>query len=224
MSTDTNTDDLKAVRAALVAAQKVRATEQALRAEDARLAKEYRVLDHAYCSEDEAIEVLRREAFALRRLWVEHYGRGLLDSLTLRVEEQVEGPPRKVRPHLPDFCHDGRVSNGLLFGLLTDQMIDSLERALRDSGLKFGPPAAEKAAKLAEVAAQRAEVQRQHTALVDQAAEVGIVLEPLPAVKERRDAEARKRERQLELERARAASTPVVPAPTPGEWRPNEAQ
>ena len=205
-------DDLKALKSAIEAGRKLRATEEALRAEDARLGREIKAIEHANASQEEVIDAMRRLVNQERARFLE-FGRGLVSSLTPHSEARGRNDStlRKVPPRLPNFSLDGKATVDFVIGMLHKHVAESLEEVIRECGANFGLPAAERAAKLAELTEQRTVVQRQHTELVDAAAEVGIVLALLPAVKERREAEALELERQRELEAQRAAGIyPVV--------------
>jgi len=123
-----------------------------------------------------------------------------------------------VPPQLPHFG-DGNIKFHELCGLVPGLMKARLKEVIRGTNVKFGLPAEARARRLAEVDVAIAEVEAQHTALVEAAAEVGITLPLIESVRARREAEALKAERERVLEQERAAG--IFRAPWPG--KPGEA-
>ena len=80
----------------------------------------------------------------------------------------------------------------LFFG---DQLKGRFAELARSIEYTPGPPAAERAAVVAQLARELAELESQEEALVDQAAEAGVVIAHRPEVVQRRENERRQRER-----------------------------
>lgn len=101
---------------------------------------------------------------------------------------------------------EGPLDFDVLCGLVPDLVKVRLEEMIRATPVNvFGLSSGERKERIAALDAEVADVEKQHTELVDAAAEVGIALPLLEAVQQRRDEEKRQRQRENELQRQRAA-------------------
>jgi hypothetical protein len=208
MSTTTS-DSIAAIRQATAAARKLTDTEVSLRTRHTDLTAERHHVYSANASLEEVLANKDRLIDAHTVRWSADHANSVARSLSGYHEERGVEKVRDfhVKPALPTLR--GFASEALDFetlcGLAPDLMKKSLGDLVRGAGITFGLPAAARLAKLAELDTQIAEVEQQHSQLVDAAGEVGIVLPLLPTVAERRREEASQlaREHELAAERAR---------------------
>lgn len=208
-------DHIKTLRAAKAAATTLTETAAALSAQHETLLTERRSVVEASGSLDEVLVNMRR--------LVDEASVRLSDRVALTLVRTVSGyteqrhggtaDQRIVHPHLPPNRY-GALPDSLgledLCALAPELMKSQLERVIRASGARFGLPSAERVTKLAELDAQIADIETQHTELIDGAADVGIVLPLLDSVKERRETIARREARDRELAAERAAGVFTV--------------
>lgn len=201
------TDHIKAIRDARAAAVKLTDTEKSLRAQHAALVKERTSVVETIRSLDEVLANMERLVDQAASKWGSDFGRTVAIEASGYTEIRSGGlPDLEVRPRLPPFPGGGnRLNFEWVCALAPSIMKTRLAEIIRQSGANFGLPAEARVAKLAEMEAQIAEVEAQHTSLVDAAGEVGITLPLLNTVRERREAEALRLERERELAAQRAA-------------------
>jgi len=200
-------DDIKAVQAAKEAATRIKSTAAALEQRHQALAKELMQVVQAARHQDEVLVEMERLVDQAGASFPADFGRTFVRQLSGHRELRGPGDAREriVRPHLPTLP-DGYLGRFESLCALFPELVKArLREVIQGSGARFGLPAEARAAKVAELETQVAEVERLHSELVDGAAEVGIELPLLPAVRERREAEALRlrREQELEAERAR---------------------
>ncbi|HXH81707.1 MAG TPA: hypothetical protein VNN07_02130 [Candidatus Tectomicrobia bacterium] len=165
----------------------LRDEERRLRTEHADALKERERVASAPLPLDEVIARMRRFVDEAAAAWRTEWARVYINAL---------GNPAR-RPDLPDAC----LVRGA-FSLREQMLMDPehakavLEAILRSAPYEAGPPEAERPALLAALDARIAALEREHTELVDlaRAQDPPIILDLLPVVKERREAEARQRE------------------------------
>jgi hypothetical protein len=217
----TMNDDIKVLKAAKDAAVKLTTAERDLRERHGALNEERRRVFHALRSRPDVLaNVDRLVDAAHERFWFDR-GPGWLTALSGHREIVVEGlgtdrereRVRTVAPTLPDVHGLVNAPGALrvedLCGLIPDALKANLRAVINAMPeAQFGLPDEARPAKLAELDAAIAEVEARHAELVDGAAEVGLQLALLPAVAERRKAEALRdaRERARGVERAVATS------------------
>ncbi|MBX7185020.1 MAG: hypothetical protein K1Y01_07730 [Vicinamibacteria bacterium] len=212
----TKTDDaLVTVRAALAAAKTITQAEDELRAQHGALLYERKSIRAAYASEDEVIANAHRLVDEHAEKWVGTHGTGIVRQLSGHEKHRGDGSSRQVRvvPSLPSF---GDLQGALTFhdlcALLPEVMKKRISEVVHLSGARFGLPEKERAAKLAEIDAAIAAVEEQHQAIVAGAADVGITLQQLDAVRERHEAAARQAALDRELAEQRARGEFLVTA------------
>ena len=200
-------DDLRAVQAAKAAAANIKATAKALEDRHRTLSKDLERIIHADRAQEEVVAEMERLVDQAGAAFPADFGRTFVRQLSGHTELRGPGDARErvVRPRLPELPNGYLGHFNSLCALFPDLVKVRLREVIAQSGANFGLPAAARAAKVGELEAAIADVERLHTDLVDGAAEVGIELPLLPAVRERREAEALRlrREQELEAERAR---------------------
>jgi hypothetical protein len=211
-------DVTKAIRALKDSALKVADTEPAIRERHSVLTSERSRTWSAPGSRDEVLANNVRLVDTTCAGWRQDHGAMVLRQLSgyreLRV--QAVGTDRErefesvVRPCLPSFHGVLQAPGALTFrdlcGLAPAVVKDALSAMIAATPESaFGLPEAKRTARLAELDAEIADVERQHTELVDAAAEVGIHLPLLDTVRARRekDAKARAIEQARQAERAK---------------------
>ena len=212
-------DEIKILRAAQDAAVKLTTIEQTLRDRHATLQTHRRHVFHALRSRAEILANEERLVDEAHARWWSDRGAACLAALSGRDELRVDGlgterereRVRHVAPQLPTIeslvAAPGALTLTDLCGLLPDVVKGHLRAAIEAMpDERFGLSGQARTAKLAELDAEIADVERRHAELVDSAAEVGIALALLPAVQERRTEQARRTERERELATARAAT------------------
>jgi len=204
----TNQQEMKALRDAKAAAAKVTETEQSMRDRYATLVTERTTIATASPSLDELLTNARRLVDEAAARWAERCAREVVRTIGGYTEAHgpTGTPDRVVAPSLPRNRYGSEPDSlGLedLCGLAPALMKERLEQVIRGSSARFGLPAEARAQQLDELDRQIAELASQHSELVDAAAEVGITLPLLEAVRARREAEARRIEREQEIARQR---------------------
>lgn len=199
-------DDLRAVQAAKAAAANIKATAKALEDRHRTLSKDLERIIHADRAQAEVVGEMERLVDQAGAAFPADFGRTFVRQLSGHTELRGPGDARErvVRPRLPELPNGYLGHFNSLCALFPDLVKVRLREVIAQSGANFGLPAAARAAKVGELEAQIAEVERLHSELVDGAAEVGITLALLPAVKQRREAEARQQAREAELAAERA--------------------
>lgn len=182
---------LDAVQAAVAAAKTVRSAEAEIRTQHEALLKERKGIRSGYASEAEIVANLNRLVDQRAAEWARDAGARTARSLS--GETEFRGHPLKEHPVPPNLPRWGDLHGTLTFddfiGLAPEVVKARLAAVVHNSGARFGLPAAERAARLAEVENAIGEAEAQHEALVSGAAAVGIDLPALPAVAERRERE-----------------------------------
>lgn len=207
MSTTKVSTEIKALREAKDAATKLVTYAQALRQQHAALVTERDAHVSAHGSQDEVVANMTRLVDAAAAQWATDYTPTLVRELSGFVEQAGINPVRErhAPPRLPAFPWrwlDLPALCALAPSVVKAQLTLILQAAPAAS---YGLPAEARASRLADLAEQIAALESQHMELVDGAAEVGIVLPLLDAVRERREQEARRLEREQELAAERAA-------------------
>lgn len=210
--TRTPTDPLNALRAAKQAAATLVETEHSLRAQHTALQQERDAIDSAPRALEELLAEKDRLIDEATARWDDAHQRTTVSAIngSREYSGRVDGEERwrTTAPELPRNRYESvpdTLSLADLCGLVPDLLKRRLEQVIRGSGVAFGLPAAARHAKLAELDVAIAEIETQHTELVDSAAEVGIPLPLLDTVKARREQEARKARRDEALAAERAA-------------------
>ncbi|MGE3845195.1 MAG: hypothetical protein AB7I50_26850 [Vicinamibacterales bacterium] len=200
------TDQLKALRAAKQAAATLVETERTLRAQHTALLAEHRAIEAAPRALEELLADKDRLIDEATAKWDETHARMTVQAINGSREYQGADRWRDEPPALPAnrYGHPDTLGFVDLCGLVPDLLKRRLEQVIRTSGVAFGLPAAARQAKLAELDLGIAELEAQHTDLVDSAAEVGVVLPLLEVVQARRESDARQRRREEELAAERA--------------------
>lgn len=222
-------DNIKVIRAAKEAAVKLTETEQTLRQRhEERVQVRYRTWS-ALSSRDQVIADASGLVDRTSSDWRELHGSGWVRRLAGYREIKVDavGTWRErehevaVRPQLPELHSVLQAPGALtlqdLCGLapaLVKESFTAMIHAVPDD--RFGLAEPERAMKLAELDAEIAEIERQHTEIHDAAAEVGINLPLLKAVQDRRAEEQRKAERERERAAMRARESRPMAGVTVG--------
>lgn len=217
--------DVELVKQATAAAGRLRAAEQALRDKHAALVRELRDVVTAHPAMEECEGRACRLVDEARDELIRNLGTGIVRAVG--GHRELSGAPgsteeRDVPPRLPSWGPTPQGASGppLTFrdfcAVDPDRAKVFLVAAIRGSGARFGLPREARAAKLAELDEQVGAVEAQHTALVEAAGKVGIALDVLPSVRERREAEARERDRAESLARQREAGIFPVGGPAMG--------
>jgi hypothetical protein len=200
-------DAIDRVRAAVAAARDIHDIDADLRARHRARSKERAQTDLALPPLQDVIAGMERLIDDAAAEWAKDFGAIVARACGGHVEMDSDGRGNEVRrerrPQLPIFTGD-RLDLKMLAALAPDALKASLAAAIRGSRVTFGLPAEARAARLAELDAEIAELEREHTALVDAAAEAGITLVLLPTVLKRREDAARAAERDAELAQLRS--------------------
>jgi len=205
----TTNDSIKTLKAATTAAKTLTDTERTLREQHALLVKERSSTASAHRSADECVQSMEGLVDEAGAAFVKDWGSSIATAFSGDSELSVTGT--KLLPRKPKIAAVGSEGMGRtltlsdLCALAPSVMKPRLAQIIRSSGSRFGLPAAERASKLAELDQAITDLETQHTELVDAAAEVGISLQYLPSVRERRETEARKLAREVELAAQREA-------------------
>ncbi len=212
-------DEIKILRAAKEAAVKLTTLEQTLRERHATLQQQRHHLFNGLRSRAEIVVNATRIIDEAQARWWRDRGAACLAALSGRDELRVSGigtelereRVRHVAPQLPTIeslvAAPGALTLTDLCGLLPDVVKGNLRAAIEAiPDERFGLSGEARTAKLAELDAEIADVERRHAELCDAAAEVGIALPLLPTVQERRTEQARRQERERELATARAVT------------------
>ncbi len=199
-------DRLKAIRAGIVAAQKLRETEQELRERHAALSKERQILAGADPAMAEVLASMEGLVDRKAAEWAKTFSGHIVRAVGGHEAPGVAQPTR-MKPQLPQLPRFGDGRTGLtiedLCGLDPERVKTQFAGIIRESGARFGLPVGERAAKLAELDAAIISTVAAHTELVDASAEVGITLALLAHVATKREREQQLQEREAELEDAR---------------------
>jgi hypothetical protein len=114
--------------------------------------------------------------------------------------------PVLVGPELPDFLVGAPVTWEALAGVFPDLFAQFVVEVAATPDFQAGPPLAARPARLAAIQARREQIAAKHTAICDEAAELGVQIPLLPAVAARRSQAAqslaRAQEALLHFERA----------------------
>jgi hypothetical protein len=217
------TEHTKLLKAAKDAAAKLHATEHTLRSQHGALSRERDRTWSALASREQVLDQAARLVEDAAARWRQEHAAGWVRQLSGTRDIRVDriGTPQererevRVAPQLPTVQSGlhapGVLTFDALCGLAPQVITNSLHAMIRSlPDERFGLPEDARAARLAELDAQIAGVEAEHTALVDAAIEAGIELRYLPAVAQRRQAEAQEREREQELAAQRAAANTVT--------------
>lgn len=198
-------DELKTLREAKAAAEKLSERERELREQHAALGKERRSVVAAYLPIEEVIANAGSLVDQAATSWMSKFGGSVVRALSGYRELRAPGDTseREVKPHLPRIG-DGNLTIVDLAGIAPALVKERLAEIIRATPSKFGLSADARAARLAEIDARIADLEAAHSELVDAAAEFGISLPLLDAVRERREADARRAAREQELAADRA--------------------
>ena len=189
MANQTANQITKAVAAAKAAVIKVNETDQDLRARHVTLTKERLAVATAPPPLAECVENSRHLVEQAAEKWANDYGGIITNAVAGGV--QYSGTKESPRlPALPTF----RISRTLeledLCGLAPKLVKEHLEQAIRAAeNQRFGLTAAEREKKLAEIDEELALIEEEHSGMVAAAAELGVQLALLDAVRERRETE-----------------------------------
>lgn len=200
-------DAINDIRVAKEAAATLKAHADALADRHQALVKDRTAIATASPALEEILANMQRLVDEASARWNESHTRVLIDFIGGYNEPWSTGGVRTVPPQLPaNRPHEGRDAIGFeeLCGLAPELMKARIERTLRAADpAPYGLPVDERTRRLAELDAEIAEHEAAHTQLVDAAADVGIPLPLLPAVRARREQEAAEAVRQAELARQR---------------------
>ena len=213
-------DPLKAIRAGIAAATRLRETEQELRERHVALSKERQ---HVAGADPAMAEVLDSMAVLVDRKaaeWAKTFSGHIVRAVGGHEAPGVAQPTR-MKPQLPQLPRFGDGRTGLtiedLCGLDPSRVKTQLAGIIRQSGARFGLPVDERAAKLAELDEAISSTVAAHTELVDASAKVGITLALLAPVGMKREREREHQAREAELVDARttaaARGEPLPEAP-----------
>jgi hypothetical protein len=199
-TTTTTETALRSLQAAKAAAAQLGETETALRSRHRELTKERRNVAGAAPALPELLASVEALVDRARDKWREgssgHVARSIGGHTTTRGGGDLTEV--YVRPELPQFGPEDRLTFAALAGLAPDLVKRSLAETLEARGPDaFGLPAAERRERLRELDAELQAVEAQHCELVDGASACGITLPLLEHV-----ADARKRKADAERERA----------------------
>ncbi len=191
-----------AAHAARQALAAVRDSEQELRSRHAALVVERRATEAALrdragvlADVDRLVDEVGERWLALRAQTIADHVSGALRESATRAEL------RRQRPALPDF---GPLNLEALCALAPDSVRHQLRAAVDGLAEKnFGLPEDGRSARLAELDAEVAAVERDHEALVVAASEAGLELRHLDTTASRLRAEREAAEREAELARQR---------------------
>ena len=200
-------DPLKAIRAGIAAAKQLTEAEQTLRERHVALSKERQHVAGADPSLDEVLASMETLVDSKSKDWAESFAKHIVRHVGGHQRRGVADTTRMYHapPELPRF---GAGSVGLtvedLVGLDPQRIKAQLAGIIRQSGARFGLAAKDRGVKLAELDKEISETEAAHTALVDGAGEVGIVLSLLKPVATKREKELELQAREAELEEARS--------------------
>jgi len=203
---------IKTLRAAKAAASTLVETERTLRARHAELLKERHDVATAHASQAECVANIARLVDQAAADFAAKFGGSVVAAVGGHSE--LVGHPgaaeeREVPPHLPRF---GDIGSPLDFRALcafaAPLVKDQLGAIVKSSKVKHGLSRKARAAKLAELDQELADVEAQHTELCDATHGLGLDLPPLAAVRERREAAEREGRREAQLAADRAAVRP----------------
>lgn len=199
---ETMNDWTNKLRAAKDAAQHLTGAAGALNERHGELTRERDRTDSQLQPVDEVVANMRRTVNVHRQRFDE-----LQPSIVSAFSAQVvlSRQTNDFRRHPPTgHFLDGPLEFSTICGLVPSLVTARLEEIIRAAPSHvFGLPLPQRKQRIAELDAEIADVERQHTELVESAAEFGIELALLPAVRERRQDEERERRRQEELARQR---------------------
>lgn len=213
-------DTMKTLQAAAKATEALRETEATLRARHTKAVRDRRATWAALASRDavrtHAADLVEKAATAWRAqhgaMWTRALS-GYQDIRGVDTEREV-----RVRPQLPDLMPTD-LSLPALCGLCPDAVLASMIAMIdAQPDTVFGLAEADRTACLAQLDAQIADLEQQHTALVDAAGDAGLTLPLLADVRDRRAAAQADTERAhaLAAERARRATVGAATAGTYG--------
>jgi hypothetical protein len=160
----------------------------------------------------EVIAAMEGVIDAIADAWVAESGLGLVAAFGPGLRLREDGTLEVQAPRLPDWfiLRDVRLKD--LCGLVPELVKQRLAAIIMATPYEAGPAQADRVARVAEAEAKIAAIEAEHTALVDLAASFDppIVLPLLPAVAERRAAEAaRVRREAVERERREAREVAI---------------
>jgi hypothetical protein len=154
---------------------------------------------------DECAAAARARVQEVRAPWLATHGPAAVQALSGGVERAPDGTwvrrPGRVPDQLSGILTGGVVTWEQLYVLCPDIVAAGLAALARDVPYQAGAPMAERLAPLAQLDAEIAGIEREHTALVDEAAREGVHLELLDDERARR-ALAAAAERRAEREAA----------------------
>lgn len=171
-------------------------TERQLREQHAVAVKERDTIVNACAPREEVLAHMEHEIDLWAAKWAQDHGFGLVLNLGPGHQVTPDGTLAPRAPKLPDSFY-GNVPMLQLLGIAPAVVKARLAQIIKATPYDEGPPAADRARFYAAADARVAELERQHTDLVDAAAALDppIALTLLPVVAERRTAEAEKRKR-----------------------------
>jgi hypothetical protein len=161
---------------------------------------------------DEVIGAMVRVVDAHAAGWAREHAVGLIHAFGPGLELERDGTLRERPARMPDWflLRDLRLKD--VVGAFPELVKARLAEIIRGHAYEAGPSQTERARLVAEADARIAELEAQHTELVDAAGALTppIVLALLPAVQARRDADAARRQREGRAEQDRQAREAAV--------------
>lgn len=139
---------------------------------------------------DSVVANMRAAVDAIAARYDAEYGQQAVNAFSRRVEI-TEDLSVRATPGNPSWAPTLAPSWSNLYWLAPEAMKQALERSIRSCTYTAGLPIAEREAAIRKAQAEVRELEAEHEALVDEAAEHGIVLQHLPTVAARREREAR---------------------------------
>lgn len=163
---------------------------------------------------------LRTLIDALARKWAEDHGKSLIRHASPGFELRPDGRLVPQSPKLPDSFSGEPVNVRMLCALLPDVVLARLDAIATATEYEAGPSVADRKTQLDAIDARIADLEAQHSELVDTAAAMDppVMLTLLPAVRERRTREAEAAKRDADAlarreEAERAANAKAAPGP-----------
>jgi len=179
------TDLVSRLAGARSALDELHDTDKTLRTMHEDLQAERRRLCGARPPKADLIAEAERQVDAIAAAWVAAHGPQLVDAIAGRVDASPAGVVRGIVEGnllLVPFVFDVQA----LLALAPDPVKQSLRTIITGAEYAEGPPMSARAELIAAVDAKIADVEEQHSALVDQALALGIQLDLLDAVRSRR--------------------------------------
>ncbi len=192
---------LQAVAKAKAAIGELATTEASLREQHKNLLRARQRTQSQIRSVDEVVASMEQLVDEVAQRWGQRNGKTLAKECSGYMAPGVaSGRMRPVKPNLPrlSLSDSGALRLDDLCAFVPDLLKERLAAMIRASDAPFGLAAEAQAAKLAELEQEIVEIETEHTATVDAAAQVDISLPLLDAVRVRRQAEQAKADRERE--------------------------